>query len=386
MTTSTYFETQAIHAGLTPDPTTGAILTPIHQTTTYRQAAVGEHKGYTYTRAGNPTVAALERNLGALEGASEPAVCFASGMAAISTLLVTTLSKGDHIILSEVIYGGTVRLVRQVLSRFGIDYSFVDTTNLDVVRNSFRPNTKLVLIETPANPTLVLADIQGIAEICKTKKCPLAVDNTFLTAALQKPLDLGADIVVYSTTKYIEGHNSTIGGAIVSNDAQLIKDLRFHTKTLGCPQSPFEAWLTLKGVKTLSLRIRQHSENALKVAHFLETHPKIDKVFYPFLPNFPQYELAQKQQKTGGGIISFELKGGTPAGIKLLNSVKLCALAENLGAVETLITHPVSMTHGDVPVADRLKAGITDGLVRLSVGLEAPEDIIADLKVALEKC
>ena len=302
-----HFTTQAIHAGLQADPTTGAILTPIYQTTTYRQNAVGDHKGFTYSRAGNPTVAALERNLAALEGASEPGVCFASGMAAITTLLVTRLSQGDHIILSEVIYGGTVRLVQQVLSRFGIEASFVDTTNLETIRNHFRANTKLVLIETPANPTLVLADIKAIAALCKEKNCPLAVDNTFLTAALQRPLELGADIVVYSTTKYIEGHNSTIGGAIISNDAQLIQGLRFHAKTLGCPQSPFEAWLTLKGVKTLSLRIKQHSENALKVAEFLEKHPKIARVAYPFLPSFPQYALAKAQQKSGGGIISFEL-------------------------------------------------------------------------------
>jgi cystathionine beta-lyase/cystathionine gamma-synthase len=290
------------------------------------------------------------------------------------------------VILSEVIYGGTVRFVRQILSRFGVSASFIDTTDIAALSASFKPNTKLVLIETPANPTLVLADIAAIAKICHEHHCPLAVDNTFLTAALQRPLDLGADIVVYSTTKYIEGHNSTIGGAVISNDAELIKTLRFQAKTLGCQQTPFEAWLTLKGVKTLPLRIKQHSDNALTVAQFLEAHPKIEKVYYPFLPSFPQYALAKAQQKSGGGIISFEVKGGTAAGIKLLNNVQLCALAENLGAVETLITHPVSMTHGDVPVADRQKVGITDGLVRLSVGLESPEDIIADLAAALEQC
>jgi cystathionine beta-lyase/cystathionine gamma-synthase len=370
--------TRAIHGGLTPDPATGAILTPIYQSTTYVQQAVGQHKGFTYSRAANPTVDALERSLGALED-TPPAVCFATGMAAISTLCFALLKAGDHIVVGDVLYGGTVRFTRQILGPLGIQYSFVDTSRPELVRTAIRPETKLVLIETPGNPTLKLTDIAAIAKITRAAGVKLAVDNTFLTPVGQHALDLGADISVLSTTKYIEGHNSTVGGSLATRDAELLERFRFVRKTLGTIQSPLESWLTLRGIKTLPARIKIHSDNALTVARWLEKHPAVNYVLYPGLDSFPQRELAGRQQLVNGGMISFELKGGTEVGIAVMNSVKLCSLAENLGAAETLITHPVSMTHADVPVADREAAGITEGLVRLSVGLEDPEDIIADL-------
>jgi cystathionine beta-lyase/cystathionine gamma-synthase len=373
--------TRAIHGGLTPDPATGAILTPIYQSTTYVQQAVGQHKGFTYSRAANPTVDALERSLGALEDAP-PAVCFATGMAAISTLCFALLKAGDHIVVGDVVYGGTVRFTRQILGPLGIQYSFVDTSQPELVRAAIRPETKLVLIETPGNPTLKLTDISAIAKITRAVGVKLAVDNTFLTPVGQHALDLGADISVLSTTKYIEGHNSTVGGSLATRDVELLERFRFVRKTLGTIQSPLESWLTLRGIKTLPARMKIHSDNALTVARWLEKHPAVNYVIYPGLDSFPQRELAGRQQLVNGGMISFELKGGTEVGIAVMNSVKLCSLAENLGAAETLITHPVSMTHADVPVADREAAGITEGLVRLSVGLEDPEDIIADLEGA----
>lgn len=373
--------TRAIHGGQTPDPATGAILTPIYQSTTYVQQAVGVHKGFTYSRAQNPTVDALERSLGALEDAPQ-AVCFATGMAAISTLCFTLLKAGDHIIVGDVVYGGTIRFTRQILGPLGIQYSFVDTSRPELVRAAIRPETKLVLIETPGNPTLKVADIAAIAKITREAGVKLAVDNTFLTPVGQRALDLGADISVLSTTKYIEGHNSTVGGSLATRDVELLERFRFVRKTLGTIQSPLESWLTLRGIKTLPARMKIHSDNALTVADWLEKHPAVNYVLYPGLDSFPQRELAERQQLVNGGMLSFELKGGTEVGIAVMNSVKLCSLAENLGAAETLITHPVSMTHADVPVADREAAGITEGLVRLSVGLEDPADIIADLERA----
>ena len=370
--------TRAIHGGQTPDPATGAILTPIYQSTTYVQQAVGVHKGFTYSRAQNPTVDALERSLGALEDAP-PAVCFATGMAAISTLCFALLKAGDHVVVGDVVYGGTVRFTRQILGPLGIEFSFVDTSRPELVQAAIRPETKLVLIETPGNPTLKLTDIAAIAKITGAAGVKLAVDNTFLTPVGQRALDLGADISVLSTTKYIEGHNSTVGGSLATRDVELLERFRFVRKTLGTIQSPLESWLTLRGIKTLPARMKIHSDNALTVARWLEKHPAVNYVLYPGLESFEQSELAAKQQLVNGGMLSFELKGGTDVGIAVMNSVKLCSLAENLGAAETLITHPVSMTHADVPVADREAAGITEGLVRLSVGLEDATDIIADL-------
>jgi cystathionine beta-lyase/cystathionine gamma-synthase len=376
------FSTTAVRGGLRPDPTTGAVLTPIYQSTTYHQEAVGVHKGFTYSRAANPTVSALESALGALED-TPPAVCFSSGMAAISALFFATLKAGDHVVVSDVVYGGTVRLFQQILTNFGVEASFVDTADPQAVAQAIQPNTRLVFIETPANPTLKLTDIAAIANVAHAAGVRLAVDNTFLTPALQRPLDLGADISLLSTTKYIEGHNSTVGGSIATRDQALIECLRVVRKTLGCIQSPQESWLTLRGLKTLPLRLQQHSTNAQKVAEWLEQHAKVARVHFPGLATFPQFSLAGKQQALPGGILSFELKGGANAGIQLMNTVRLCLLAENLGAVETLITHPVSMTHGDVPREIRERTGVTDGLVRLSVGLENPADIIADLESAL---
>ena len=376
------FATTAVRGGVSPDPATGAVLTPIYQSTTYHQEAVGVHKGFTYSRAANPTVSALESALGALED-TPPAVCFATGMAAIATLFLATLKSGDHVVVSDVVYGGTVRLFQQVLSNFDVEASFVDTSDPTAVEQAIKANTRLVFIETPANPTLKLTDIAAIARIAHAAGIKLAVDNTFLTPVLQRPLELGADITLLSTTKYIEGHNSTVGGSIATRDEVLLERLRLIRKTLGCIQSPQESWLTLRGLKTLPLRLQQHCSSAQKIAEWLEQHPKVAHVHFPGLASFPQAALAQEQQALPGGIIAFELKGGADAGIQLMNTVKLCILAENLGAAETLITHPVSMTHGDVPREIRERTGITDGLVRLSVGLENPADIIADLENAL---
>jgi cystathionine beta-lyase/cystathionine gamma-synthase len=376
------FSTTAVRGGLAPDPATGAVLTPIYQSTTYHQEAVGVHKGFTYSRAANPTVSALENALGALED-TPPAACYATGMAAISALFLAILQSGDHVVVSDVVYGGTVRLFQQILGNFRVEASFVDTSDPSAVARAIRPNTKLVFIETPANPTLKLTDIAAIANVAHAAGVKLAVDNTFLTPVLQRPLDLGADITLLSTTKYIEGHNSTVGGSIATRDNALLERLRLVRKTLGCIQSPQESWLTLRGLKTLPLRLQQHSANAQRVAEWLERHPKVSRVYFPGVASFPQFALAQQQQSLPGGMLAFELKGGADAGIQLMNTVRLCLLAENLGAAETLITHPVSMTHGDVPREIRERTGITDGLVRLSVGLENAADIIADLEGAL---
>lgn len=376
------FPTRAVHAGLSPDPTTGAILEPIYQTTTYVQDGVGKDKGYTYSRSGNPTVAALERHLGALEDAP-PAVCFPTGLGALTVLFLATCSAGDHVVCGDCVYGGTFRLLHDVLGRFGVEATFVDPTDPDRLADAIRPRTRLVLVETPANPTLVLTDIVAVAERCRSAGVPLGVDNTFLTAALQRPLDLGADLTVTSTTKYVEGHNATVGGAIVTRDEDLLTRLRYVRNAIGCSPAPFDAWLTLRGSKTLAVRMEVHSRSALRVATFLDGHPAVARVAYPDLPSFPQRALAARQQRSGGGTLAFELHGGRAAGVRLMESLRLCALAESLGAVETLVTHPASMTHADVPRELRERVGITDGLVRLSVGLEDPEDIVADLARAL---
>lgn len=376
--------TRLIHGGLEPDPATGAILTPIYQTTTFVQDAVGVHKGYTYSRTGNPTVAALERNLGAAEECP-PAICFATGMAAISTLFLSLLDSGDRLVVSDVVYGGVVRLLRQVLDGYGLEVEFVDTSDPAALAEAVRPATRLVLVETPANPTLKLTDLANAARVAHDAGALLAVDNTFLTHVLQRPLDLGADIAVYSTTKYVEGHNATVGGALLARDEELLERLRLVQGTLGAGQAPFEAWLTLRGLKTLPIRLRRHCENALEVAEWLDEHPGIRRVTYPGLDSFPQRELADRQQEGGGGMLTFELAGGVEAGRELMRSLKICSLAENLGAVETLVTHPASMTHASFTPEERERLGIGDGLIRLSVGLEDAGDIIADLEQALER-
>lgn len=378
------FETLALHAGTAADPTTGAMLTPIYQTATYRQEAVGKDKGFKYSRSANPTVSALERRLAALEGA-EFATCYGTGLAATTALFLALLRSGDRIVCSQAVYGGTVRLLRQTLAPFGVEADFVDTADPSAFARALGEPTRLIFIETPANPTLKLTDIGLASRLAKAAGALLVVDNTLLTPALQRPFELGADVVLHSTTKFIEGHNATVGGALITRDAELHEQFLFTRNTTGTIQSPFVAWLTLQGVKTLPLRMARHCENALLVAHFLESHPRITKLIYPCLESFPQFELAQRQQTAGGALISFEVEGGVEAGVRLMNSVRLCALAENLGAAETIITHPVSMTHGAVPPEQRAAAGISDGLVRLSVGLENPNDIIADLDRALSE-
>ena len=379
------FDTLALHAGAVADPTTGALLTPIYQTTTYRQEAVGKDKGFTYSRSANPTVSALERRLAALEGA-EYCTCYATGLAATTVLCLGLLKAGDHVVASQAVYGGTVRLLDQVLLPFGVTSDFVDTSDETALRRALATKpTRFVFIETPANPTLKLTDIELTARIAHDAEALLVVDNTLLTPALQRPFDLNADVVLHSTTKFIEGHNATVGGALITSDQRLHERFSFTRNAIGAIQSPFPAWLTLQGVKTVGLRMAQHSANALTVARFLESHPRVTRLLYPGLESFPQYALARKQQTSGGALIAFEVEGGVAAGISLMNSVRLCALAENLGSAETLITHPASMTHADVPIHQRQAAGITDGLVRLSVGLEDPLDLISDLAQALDE-
>jgi cystathionine beta-lyase/cystathionine gamma-synthase len=376
--------TTAIHGGLTPDPLTGALVTPLVQSTTFVNEAVGQTKGYAYSRVSNPTVSALEAQLGALEDAP-PAVCFVTGLAAETALFLALLKAGDHVVLGDAIYGGTVRLVRQVLSELGIQATFVDSSYAENVRTALRPNTRLIFIESPANPTLKLTDLKAVADIGREAGIHVAVDNTFLTPVIQRPLDIGATVCVYSTTKHIEGHSTAVGGSVVSRDPALLDRVRFIRKCTGGIQAAFQAWLTTRGVKTLPLRLKQHSANALALAKALRANPFVAAVNYPGLEDHPQHALAKRQHLGGlhGGILSFEVVGGTDAAVKVLNSAKLCSLVEHLGSVETLLTHPVTMTHADVPVEQRLAVGITDGLIRVSVGIEDIADIVADLEQAI---
>lgn len=377
-------DTLALHAGRDPDNWSSALITPIVQSTTYVQDGDGPRNGHAYSRVSNPTVDALERALGALE-AAPPSVAFATGLAAESALFLSLLRAGDHAVIGKAVYGGTVRLFRQLLSELGVSFDFVDTTRPDRFADALSPRTRLVFIETPANPTLALTDIRAIARQTRRAGIPLVVDNTFLTPVLQRPLDLGADASLYSTTKHIEGHSTALGGAITSRDPALLDRLRFIRKCTGGIQTPFNAWLTLRGISTLPLRLRQQSQNALAVARWLDKHPRVATVHYPGLDAFPQRDLALTQHiGHHGGVVSFELEGGTRAGAALLRNVKLCSLVEHIGSVETLITHPATMTHADVPREQRLEAGVTDGLVRLSVGLEDPRDIIRDLDRAID--
>jgi cystathionine beta-lyase/cystathionine gamma-synthase len=375
--------TNALHAGATGESPWGALVCPLVQSTTYVQNEIGATGGHAYSRVSNPSVDELERRLGALEDAP-PSVCFSSGIAAETALFLALLRAGDHVVLGEAIYGGTVRLVREILSGLAIDASFVDASDTDAIRSAINPRTKLVFIETPSNPTLRLVDIAAIAQVTREVGVPLGVDNTFLTPVLQRPLELGADVCVYSTTKLIEGHSTALGGAITSRDTALLERIRFIRKSTGAIQSALHAWLTVRGIKTLPLRVRAQSENAAHVARWLEAHPFIERVHYPGLESFPQRALAQRQHAgLHGNVVSFEVRGGTDAGRRVLEGVRLCALVEHVGSVETLITHPATMTHADVPRAQRLATGVTDGLIRLSVGLEEPSDVIADLDRAI---
>lgn len=379
------FTTRQVHSGVTPDPVTGAILTPIYQSTTFVQDSVDRYlaKGYSYSRSGNPTVRALEKKLADLEGGVD-AICFGTGMAAINGLLLANLSAGDHVIVSEVVYGGTYRVATKVYARFGVEFSFVDTADPGNVRKAVRDNTKLILTETPANPTMKLTDLEAVSGVAREHGILHAVDNTFLTPYFQRPLELGADLVVHSTTKYFDGHNATIGGAVITRTDEQAKALRFIMNATGMIMSPQVAWLTLQGAKTLSLRMDRQSANALAIARFLESHPAVIRVNYPGLESFPQHALARRQATGFGAMLSFEVQGGVTAGKRLMDRIKLWTLAENLGSVESLITHPVTMTHAAVEPAERQRIGLTDGLVRLSVGLEDAEDLIAALATALE--
>ncbi len=379
------FSTRQVHAGVVPDPVTGSILTPIYQTTTYVQESVDQYlaKGYSYSRSANPTVRALENKLTDLEGGTDT-ICFGTGMAAINGLYLAYLNAGDHAVVSDVVYGGTYRLSTKVYARFGVEFSFVDTSDAANVRKAIRKNTKLILTETPANPTLKLTDLRAVSDVAREHRILHAVDNTFLTPYYQRPLELGADVVIHSTTKYFDGHNATVGGAIVVSSDEQAKAIRFIMNATGMIMSPQVAFLTLQGCKTLSVRMDRQAANALAIAKFLEGHPKVTWVAYPGLPSFPQHELAKRQATGFGAMLSFEVKGGVAAGKALMDRIRLWSLAENLGSVESLITHPVTMTHADVEPKERQRIGLTDGLVRLSVGLEDADDLIGALKVALE--
>ncbi len=378
------FNTKQIHSGVEPDPVSGSILTPIYQTTTYVQPSVDDYlaKGYSYSRSANPTVRALEKKLAVLEGGAD-CTCYGTGMSAINALFLAYLSAGDHCIISDVVYGGTYRLATQIYSRFGVDFSFVDTADVKNVKDALRDNTALILTETPANPTLKLTDLAGVSDIARPRSIPHAVDNTFLTPYYQRPLELGADLVLHSTTKYFDGHNATVGGAVVAGTAEHDEKIRFVQNATGSIMSPQVAFLTLQGCKTLAQRVAAQSANALAIAQFLQTHPRVATVCYPGLESFPQAELAKRQASGFGAMLWFEVKGGVKAGKALMDKIKLWSLAENLGSVESLITHPVTMTHADVEAAERQRIGITDGLVRLSVGLEDADDLIAALAEAL---
>lgn len=377
------FETKAIHIGQEPDPTTGSIIPPIYQTTTYVLEEIGKDKGFDYTRSSNPTRLALEKNLAALEN-GKYTVSFSSGMAAISALM-NLINPNEHVIVSDDVYGGTYRLFEQVLRKYELDFTYVDSTNENNVKEAIKDNTKMVWIESPTNPLLKISDIKKIAKITKKHNILLVVDSTFMTPYFFRPLELGADIVIQSTTKYISGHNNIIGGAIITSIKEVYEKMKFIQKAVGAVSSPFDCWLTLLGIKTLAIRMERHNSNGIRVAEFLSSNKKIRRVIYPGLKSHPGHKIAKDQMTGFGGMISFELNGGIETGIKLMNNVRLCSLAESLGATETMITHPTSMTHSDIPRDVRLKIGITDSLVRLSVGLEHVNDIIDDLKQALNK-
>jgi cystathionine beta-lyase/cystathionine gamma-synthase len=374
------FSTLCIHAGQEPDPATGAIITPIYQTSTYVQEALGKHKGYEYARTQNPTRGAVEANVAALEGGKAGFAC-ASGMAAIGSI-ATLLQAGDHMIVTDNTYGGTYRLFEKVLRRYSLDFSYVDTGDEAQVLAAIRPNTKMLFVETPTNPILRLSDLARLAEIARARQIKLVVDNTFASPYIQRPLDLGADIVIHSTTKYLNGHSDGVGGMIVAVHDDDIEWLRFVQNAEGAILGPFDSWLVLRGTKTLAVRMQQHNANGMGLAEFLVGQPKVHKVYYPGLPSHPQHDLAKKQMRGFGGMISFDL-GSLEAASTLLGRVRLLALAESLGGVESLISHPATMTHASVPVATRNALGITDGLVRISAGIEDLDDLKDDLTQAL---
>lgn len=374
------FDTKAIHAGQEPDPSTGAVTVPIYQTSTYVQDALGQHKGYEYARTKNPTRSALESCIAALEGGTH-GVCFASGMAAITTLSML-LTAGDHTIVSDNTYGGTFRVFDKVMSKLGLEFSYVDTSDPELVRAAMRPSTKMIFIETPTNPVMRLTDIAAMAEIAREQGVIVVVDNTFMSPYFQRPIEHGADVVVHSTTKYLNGHSDGVGGAVVVKDADLADRLYFLQNAAGAILSPMDSFLVLRGIKTLGVRMRQHDANGRRIASFLSEHPRVLSVLYPGLASHPQHDLALRQMSGFGGMIAFET-GSLENARAVLESVRLCSLAESLGGVETLICHPASMTHASVPVADRERLGISDGLVRISVGIEDVDDLVDDIDQAL---
>ena len=374
--------TLVIHSNRSYEMQSNSILFPIHQTATYIHESVGVTKGYGYSRGANPTVNALEQAIAAIENTAT-ALCFRSGMSAIHTLCMAILKAGDHVILSDVIYGGTMRLFHQVLGNFGIEYSYVDTSSAAPVEAAIKPNTRLVFLESPANPTLKISDIRGVSEVAhKHENILVAVDNTFLTPLLQDCLALGADVSMLSTTKYIDGHNATIGGSLATNDEKLVERLRLVRKTIGSIQTPFDSWLALQGIKTLPARLDVHCNHAKQIAAWLEAHPRVARVNYPGLDSFPQKALAASQQSDFGGMLSFELDASTEDSLRFMNALKLCTCAESLGSVETLATNPATASHCDLTREAREALGISDRLIRLSVGLEAPKDLIADFEQA----
>ena len=376
------FNTVCLHAGQEPDPTTGAIITPIYQTSTYVQEAPGRHKGYEYGRTQNPTRFAVEQNIAAIES-GKAAFAFASGMAAIGAI-ATLLESGDHVIVSDNTYGGTFRLFDKVLTRYRLSFSYVDTSKLDLVEQAITPSTRLLFVETPTNPIMSLTDLRQAADLAHRHGLRLVVDNTFASPYVQRPIEFGADIVTHSTTKYLNGHSDSVGGIVILTRDDDIEWLKFIQNAEGAILSPFDSWLVLRGTKTLPLRMIQHNANGLALAEFLAAHPKVRRVYYPGLPSHPQYELAKRQMRGFGGMLSFDL-GSLEAARRVLNGVRLHALAESLGGVETLISHPATMTHASVPPDRRAVLGITDGLVRISAGIEDIDDLKEDLAQALDQ-
>lgn len=375
------FATEAIHAGQEADAATGAVSVPIYQTSTYVQDALGQHKGFEYARTQNPTRLALERNLAVLEGGVS-AHCFASGMSAITTVLLL-LKAGDHVVVSENTYGGTYRLFEKILRGFGLEFTYVDTSDAVRVEEALRDQTRLVFLEIPTNPVMTIADLKGIAQLTSDRGIRLVVDNTFMSPYFLRPIEHGADIVVHSTTKYLNGHSDSIGGAVITKDSEDATRIAFIQNAVGAILSPFDSWLVMRGIKTLAVRMDQHDRNGRAIAQFLTEHPGVQKVYYPGLPSHPQFDRAKELFSGFSGMIAFET-GSLAAARALLDNVRLCALAESLGGVETLISHPASMTHASVPLEHRMRLGITDGLVRISVGIEDVDDIIADLDRALQ--
>jgi cystathionine beta-lyase/cystathionine gamma-synthase len=374
------FATRAIHDGQEPDPLTGAVIVPIYATSTYEQDGIGSNKGYEYSRASNPTRTALETSLASLEGGSSAHV-FASGMAAI-TALCTMMRTGDEVVCGANMYGGTTRVFNEVIQHYGIKFNFTDTTNAENVAKAITPKTKLVHIETPTNPMMALTDIRAVADICHAKGVELSVDNTFMSPYLQRPIELGADIVMHSTTKFINGHSDGLGGALIGTKPEHAEKFAYIQKCTGAILSPFECFLVMRGIRTLAVRMKQHEENGRKVAAFMAGHKKVSKVFYPGLKDHPQHELAKKQQFGFGALISFEA-GSLENADRFMKRLKVCVAGESLGGVETLVCHPATMTHAAIGAEGRAKIGLTDGLVRISVGIEDVDDLIADIDQAL---